>query len=389
MENDAEQRAYDALSQHGRLADLADVAHSLMATAVELRREAPQPERIALLAGERNLTREDAATPFGNALDVLERGPEDPAERALVRALSAHAVARHPPQNSEQEERAARDLLWLATHTSFDATGLLDRALGESAAKVWAAVAERIRRIDRGTIPAPGHGEALVAAAALVSSRAPQASTLASTLATEVVDEKLARVLGRRETHALMDPIAGEATAAPRGPLATALLGLTGLLFFSRVAGLIGRVVLAYRSPAEITLSADGDVRVRWRVEILGRTLRDRDVVIVRASLVSAAREVRFAGLSLYAGLLALALGSYVGVSAFVDGVRAASPSLLVAGLGIAAAGLALDFVLSCVVPAAGGRCRMLFVPREGRALCVGRVDLAHADALLTRLSGH
>jgi hypothetical protein len=389
MENDAEHRAYDALSQQGRLTDLTDIAHALMATAVEQRREAPQPERIALLAGERKLTREDATTPFGNALDVLERGPEDPSERALVRALAAHAVARHPPQNAEEEERAIRDLLWLATHTSFDATGLLDRALGESAAKVWAAVAERIRRIDQGAIPALGHGEAIVAAAALASSGTPEASTLALALAGEVTDQKLARVLGGREPRAAMAPIAGESTSAPRGPLATALLGLTGLLLFSRVVELVGRVVLAYRSPAEITLSAEGDVRIRWRIELLGRTLRDRDVVIVRASLVSAAREVRFAGLSLYAGLLALALGSYVGVSAFVDGVRAASPALLVAGVGVAAAGLALDFVLSCVAPAARGRCRMQFVPREGRVLCVGRVPIAHADALLARLAGH
>src|SRR6185312_15679966 len=117
------------------------------------------------------------------------------------------------------------------------------------------------------------------------------------------------------------------------------------------------------------------------------RTLRDGDVVVPRAGLAQAGREVRFSGIALYAGLLALAIGSYVGVTAFVDGVRAASPALLGTGLAIVALGLALDFVFACVVPAMQGRCRVLLVPRTGRALCVGEVDRAQADALLARLA--
>jgi hypothetical protein len=96
---------------------------------------------------------------------------------------------------------------------------------------------------------------------------------------------------------------------------------------------------------------------------------------------------VRYPRIALYAGLLALAVGSYVGVSAFVDGVRAASPSLLASGLAIVALGLALDFALSSVAPGARGRCRLLLVPRDGAKLCVAGVDAARADALLARLS--
>jgi hypothetical protein len=67
--------------------------------------------------------------------------------------------------------------------------------------------------------------------------------------------------------------------------------------------------------------------------------------------------------------------------------VRAASPSLLGAGLVIMILGLAVDFVLSSIAPAASGRCRVLLVPRSGRRLCVGGVDIQSADAMLSRLS--
>lgn len=181
--------------------------------------------------------------------------------------------------------------------------------------------------------------------------------------------------------------VVGELAPAPRGPVATGLLAFTGILFVLHAARLLGRWVLAYRRPAEITLSDDGGVRVHWRTELLGRTLRDRSVVVPRTGLARATRDVRYPSIALYAGLLALAVGSWVGVAAFVDGVRAASPSLLAWGLAIVALGLAVDFALSSLAPGARGRCRLLVVPRDGSRLCIGDVDTARADAVLARLS--
>jgi hypothetical protein len=159
-------------------------------------------------------------------------------------------------------------------------------------------------------------------------------------------------------------------------------------LLVAQAARLFGRWALAYRAPAEIVIAEDGGVRVRWRVELLGRTLRDGDVLVPRASLARATREVRFSGALLYAALLSLAIGSYVGVSAFVDGARAASPALLGTGLAIVALGLALDFVFSCALPGARGHCRMVLLPRRGPALCVGEIDRSRADAFLGALGG-
>jgi hypothetical protein len=392
MEVPADVRAYDALSQHPRVADLAAITRSLMTAAAQVKRAELRPEHVAKLAAEMRLSRADAVTPFGNALDVLQRGPEDDAERALACGLAAHVVAMYPPKDGDEEGRLANDLLWLATHTHFDATALLDLALGDAAGVLWKAIAERIRRIDQGALPAFGRGEALVGGVALASSRAPAAAKQAAALAAEVRDSKLARVLGvRSPAGEPIEPILGEMSPAPCGPVTTALLAVTGVLLVLHAARLFGRIALAYRKPAQVVVLDDGGaggVRVRWRVEMLGRTLRDRDVVVPRAALMRATREVRYPRLALYAGLLSLAVGSYVGVSAFVDGVRAASPSLLLFGIVVVALGLALDFALSSLAPTARGRCRLLLVPRNGAKLCVAGVDMERADAALTRLAG-
>ena len=83
---------------------------------------------ITAAADEAKLSRTDADTPFGNALEVLGAGPEGAAERALASGLWAHAVAE---ARRDDDDRLAGDILWLATHTAFDAMPLLDRALAD------------------------------------------------------------------------------------------------------------------------------------------------------------------------------------------------------------------------------------------------------------------
>ncbi len=392
MQVDADARAYDALSKHPRVADLATIARSLMTAAFQLKRiEAPR-EQIGKLAVEMRISREDAATPYGNALDVLQRGPEDDAGRALACALAACVVARFPPVSREEEDRLANELLWLAAHTHFDATGLIDHALGAAADGLWDAIADRVRRIDQGSLPAFARGEALLGGVALAASSSRSAAKQASTLAGDVRDGKLARILaGRSAAAGAVEPVLGEMSPAPRGPVTTTLLAITGLMLVVHAARLFAKIALAYKRPAEVVVvdqGESGSLRVRWRVELLGRTMRDRDVVLPRSALVRASREVRYPRIALYAGLLSLAVGSYLGVSTFVDGVRAASPTLLASGIVFVGVGVALDFALSSIWPTARGRCRMLFVPRDGAKLCIGDVDTGRADAILARLAG-
>src|SRR5579864_1824549 len=71
MEADADARAYDALSEHPRAADLGAIARSLMTTAAQVRRVESRPEHVAKLAEEMRLPHAEASTPFGNARSDL------------------------------------------------------------------------------------------------------------------------------------------------------------------------------------------------------------------------------------------------------------------------------------------------------------------------------
>ena len=365
---DPELRAFDALAAHGRLSDLVAITRAIATTAAEGRMSTwTDGAKVRALAEEAKLLRDDAATPFGNALDVLERGPEDDAERALARALWAHAIAETPPTGREEEDRVATDVLWLATHTPFDATPLLDRALGDASTELWDALADRIRRVDQGKLPTLGRGEALVGCAALAESTSPSARKQAAKLATDLKDPALARILAAR-APAPEETLDGELAMAPRGPVATTALALTGVLFAIHAVRLVARLALAYKRPAELTLSEAG-VHVYVRTELLGRTVRERDHVILRSGLTRATREVRFPHLAFYAGLLALAIGSYLGVATLIDGARAASPSLLLTGLLIVAGGVLLEMVLGSVQPGSPDSAASSSSPAKGRRL--------------------
>jgi len=95
---------------------------------------------------------------------------------------------------------------------------------------------------------------------------------------------------------------------------------------------------------------------------------------------------VRYPRIFLYAGLFALAVGSYLGVALFVDGARAGSPELLGIGALLVAGGIGLDFLLENAQSGLRGRCRVVLVPRKGRALAVADVDPGAADVALKRL---
>jgi hypothetical protein len=385
-EGPASLEAYELLARSARLGDLIALTSRIVTEAAEARvADWSFAPKVNAAAEDAKLSREDADTRFGNVLDVLGTGGEGAAERALACALWAHAVAEAPRSRAEDEDRLAGDVLWLATHTSFDATSLLDRALGDEAGDLWTAVADRIKRIERDRRGALGRGEAVFGCAALAASASEKAEALCRSLERDLSDPVLRRVVAVRTSGSLRDVrFAGELTPAPRGPIATTLLAFTGILFVIHAVRVIARVALAYRRPAEVTLS-DAGVRVKTRTMMLGRTLREHEHAIVRTGLVRVVREVRYPRVAFYAGLLALAIGSYLGVRTFVDGVRAASPSLLLVGLVAVAVGVAADFFFDSLAPGSRGRCRVSFVPRTGRTLCVGDVDLARADEAIAQ----
>lgn len=377
--------AYEAVAQHARLAEVTSLARAVLGEAAAARRpEVHDGPRVIALAAELHLSADDAKTSYGNVLDVFSRAPENDAERALAGALAAHWLAEAPRESAADEDRLASDFLWLASHSAFDGTLLVDRALGDGAGEFWDAIAARVKKAE--TQSNGSRAEVFPGLLALYASREDAARRALDKLG----DIALASHLGPKtpgvapnDTPAV-GPVAGEIEAAPRGPFATTLLALTGLVLVIRGARLVARHALALRRPAELEVRPEG-VRVTTKTLLLGRVLREREIVLPHANLARAIREVRYARIPFFAGLFALLAGSYVGVWLFVDGVRSASPSLLAWGLGIAAVSVAVEVVLSTVSPSVRGETRLVFETTKGNT-CVGRVPADRATALLERL---
>jgi hypothetical protein len=375
--------------------DLARLVHTVAFAAADERR-ARIEDGLAELVERARLKTEDAETSYGNVLRALERGGAESAgsaTRALLAGLLARGVALSPPAGAEAEARVAESLVWLATHTSIDALTALDAALGDKAAGLWIAVGTLIRRVDSGTAPLVGRAGAIIAASALRESESSAAWAESAALAEDARDPIVRALLAKTAAapaesagpDAPATVVIGEVVPAPRGPIALVVLGFTGILAIMHLARLLGQVALRYRRPAELRISPKGLV-IHTKTEILGRTLKERDVHIPIEALLRATREIRYPRLALYVGLGSLALGSYLGISIFVDGARAGSPELLGIGLILVFVGIALDYVLSNIVPSGKRQCRVVFEPRKGASIALGKIDPMRADEALNRL---
>jgi hypothetical protein len=378
--------AYDELTEHPRLGELSSIAHGVLRKMAEEHRALPASEARAK-ADELGIKAEETKTSFGDAIAVLERGPEDAAERTLACALWAHAIAENRPKEAEEEDKLARDLLWLATFTPFDATSLLDRALGEAASEMWVAIAGVVKKIDAQQIPTAKRAEALVGVAALALSSSEDAAKLLQSVAREANDPMLKKFATSGDTVPTKETrFTAQITASPRSPVATTALAFSGILFAMHAVGLVARYALALDRPAEVTLRGN-QIQVDSKMILLGRTLSEKKIVIQKSQLARAGREVRYPRAAFYAGLLSLAVGSYFGISMLVDGTRSASPSLLLTGLIVVALGIAVDFALRSLSPSARGKTRLLFVPRRGPTICVMASDTKTADDALAVLA--
>lgn len=389
----------DAITEHPRGDDLARLVHTLAFAAFDERRPALS-EGLGEGMDRLGLAPADMETRAGHVGGALEAGLASRAEgRALLGALLARGVALSPPDGLSGELHVAEALVWLGTFAGADALPFLDAAWPGRADAFWRAIADVIERADDGGLPAIGRAGAIVAASGLAQSTSAAAASITRALAAKVKDVAVRGLLSGPAASApsgaspgapapVLPPdgsLAGEMAPGPHGPVAFTLLAVTGLLFVARAARLAGRFIIRYRAPAELRVEENG-VTVKHRTELLGRTVRERETHIPRGSLLLVRREIRYPRLPLYAGLFALALGSYFGISVFVDGVRAGSPDLLGLGALFFAIGVALDFALGHLLPATRGRCRILLVPRKGRAVAVTDLDPALADAALRKL---
>ncbi|RYZ02483.1 MAG: hypothetical protein EOO73_31615 [Myxococcales bacterium] len=346
---------------------------------------APAAESLATLQAA-GISAEQAQTPFGNPLTALEHGPEGPAERQLLGALLAIGVSKGLPEGEGGRDALAADLVWLATHTTIDALAFLDAALQEGASGMWEALAH-VARDPEAIAPEFGRAEALIAAAAIAVSGSEVAHRARLHLSHAATDSGV-RALASGAVTANAERLDGEMSLPPFGPVVTALLTVTLVLFALQVGRVVLRWVLAFKRPASISIGPNG-LELNQRTELLGKVLRERSIVVPLGSLVRVTRETRYARVGMYVGLVALVVGSYFGMGLFVDAIRVPGGSASLFGLAVLmmVLGLALDFTFSNAADTVRGKCRMLVVPQRGRVFCLGSLDPARADAMLSTIA--
>lgn len=377
-----------ALDEHAHHAALVSLVQRAASEAAEQRRvtfasRSPTGERSAPLALPDGLSMEDAATPFGNVVAVLERGVETPTEALLIGTLFALS-ARDEPESEDADQRFASHAAWLAAHTPCDALLSLDAAAGEREG-VWRAIG-RIAVAPSEVAPDFGRTEALLAAATLGASHSTAAASPRSRAVDRAEDPAVRALLA--VGGIAREPLQGEVVPAPFSPTVTGVLAVTFVLAFIQAGRLIARYGFGYRRPAAFILTERG-LELTYRVEFLGKVVAEKTELVPLANLSRVIREVDYARAGVYAGLGALVLGTYFGMGLFVDGLRVpgGSVSLIAMAVALIIAGLALDFVLSTGLDSMRGRCKLLIERRKGPAICLGAIDADRADSMLTSVT--
>ena len=178
------------------------------------------------------------------------------------------------------------------------------------------------------------------------------------------------------------EALEGELAATPQSALVDALLTFALVPLARRLL----RAVFGYRARARARITEDG-LELTVRRELWGRTLREESVVVPYAALARLTRETRYSRVGLYAGLVSLALGTYLGAGLFVDGVKTpgGSPALLGFALLVVVVGLGLDLAATTLWRDGQGACRLVILPKRGPGYALTGVAPEKADEVLRR----
>jgi len=345
---------------------------------------------------------DNAGTGLGNVLTLLERGPEDSAELALVCAFAAHgfllALSDMPArERAVAAERLVARLDWLELGTDYRLLACLMRRLQSDRAEHAGVLRQALFRAVLRDDAATGH--------ALPRVRAHNAWRM-STLA-QLGGEHSVRVLRALRdqardpaTHALalahLSALAREdrksallvhgVSRAPSRSFPVALARwLSGYAVLQALERLLF-MLLALRRELIVELR-DETLWVRRRTLFLGRTLRSSEACYALHQVTGAFRRARFALLRSLVGVLSLSLGIFIGGCLLLDASRGGAPVLLVIGAGLVAAGAGLDLALNVLWPATTARVDLQVELRGARPVRVGRVEQVDADRLLEALS--
>jgi hypothetical protein len=175
--------------------------------------------------------------------------------------------------------------------------------------------------------------------------------------------------------------ISGELTRRLSWAPLRVLAILTGFVLLRGLLILCARFCLAFRKRASLTLKDSSLVlKVGW--SILGREFRQTTTQAPIGDLGAVQLENRQKYLYLLVGFGCLALGTWLGIQWFVDGLRAGYPYLALVGAGIVAAGILMDLGLYVLVPQGSGRSRIVLAMGPWKVRLIG-VDETAATRFL------
>ncbi len=159
---------------------------------------------------------------------------------------------------------------------------------------------------------------------------------------------------------------------------------VSGVYLLKGMLAVIGRYGLSIRRSATLELREQKLVLdADWT--ILGRSIRQVRTVSFARDVEAVRFENRQRYLHLLVGFGALAVGTWLGIQWFVDGLRAGYPYLALVGAGVVAAGVIIDLALYLLVPPGRGRTRLLV--KQGPWLVrMSGVERGDALALMERL---
>jgi len=348
-------------------------------------RDYPQKNNsVAISSHESSVVAGSAEELTSELQKLIASGTHDPSETCKLGLLALVGTLQHWPENAENFSKLARDLFWLECESRLSILTLLSQVLdGARKSQLGTALHNLVTAPDRDY-----RGDRCLA---LVWSQALQGNTGCQATILEL--SKLAAP----SSHELdssgkytspNEAIRGRILAAPRGPVATALAAFTGWMFVRYLLATLGRFVLGYRAQAQLNVSERG-LEIHEQTSILGRKLRERTRVIALQTVRSLSREVRYARAGLYAGLAALAVGSFVGMRLFVEGMRApgfSSPTVLM-GLLVVLAGIGLDFACANWLRVSRSQCRLLIETVRGRGLYLTCEEPGKVNSVLLELA--
>lgn len=175
--------------------------------------------------------------------------------------------------------------------------------------------------------------------------------------------------------------LVGTELSAPRRIASLVPLALSSALFFLSAPLRLLDLVLGTKRSAEVEIGSAG---LRWKSIVYRGEMRVREVdsSIPWSRIERTVLRSSFSGLGAPLGLIAFALGTWLGLSTLADGLYAASPTLVVVGCTVIALGVLSDTVARFVMPA---RDAYVFeiITRDGMRFRVGSVSEQECSAFL------